>query len=223
MCQPRRWPLQIPWAGQPSKTAPQPVREASVVSILRRQHVPRVAPKVRNWGLNHIERVRSPCCVTLSCLWGLALGWNPLALSHNWNGLMCRRPKGITVEAAAMRPRTLWKWCTVNFWPSLMFFRVSRMDSKHTWVSWACIVTEFNTTLRYVALWAGEKKLFLALSLNPRDSRWARTTFRCQSTSSWDWAKISQSSMSFKMWMPWGVFQKARLTYHQLNPELSLD
>ncbi len=50
-------PLQIPWAGRPSKTAPQPVRKASVVSILRRQHGPRVGPKVRNRGLNHIERV----------------------------------------------------------------------------------------------------------------------------------------------------------------------
>lgn len=51
---------------------------------------------------------------------------------------MCRRPKGITVDAAAMRARTLLKLWTVIFWPSLIFFRVFRMDLIHAGDSCAC-------------------------------------------------------------------------------------
>ncbi len=57
-----------------------------------------------------------------------------------------------------------------------MFFRAFRMDSTRAGDSCACIVIESHTTPKYVVLWAGERPLFLALSLKPRDSRWARTS-----------------------------------------------
>ncbi len=68
---------------------------------------------------------------------------NPVVLSHHCKGLMYSRPKGITLDAAAIRPNSLWNCFTVSDWPSLTLLTVARIDSIRA--GRACIVVESHT------------------------------------------------------------------------------
>ncbi len=71
---------------------------------------------------------RSGMCPLLVLPWSFPLRENPLVLSHHCRGLMYSRPKGITLDAAAIRPSSLWKCLTVNDRPSLTLLTVVRID-----------------------------------------------------------------------------------------------
>ncbi len=129
MCHDRWWSFHRPWLEHPSKIAPQPMREASVISILRRHEAPNMVPWDRNQGFFHITKACMHCRVTLIMRKGLPHWENPLVLSHHCRGLMYNIPKCIMLYAASVRPNSLWNCLTVSDWPSLVFFTADRMDS----------------------------------------------------------------------------------------------
>ncbi len=129
-------------------TAPQPVRDASVASVTRRQGAPRTGPWDKNQGFLHMSKARRHRRVTLIMRNGFPLGENPLDLSHHCRGLMYSRPKGITLDAAAIRPNSLWNCLTVSDRPSLTLLTVLRIDSIRAGDNRACIVVESHTTPR---------------------------------------------------------------------------
>ncbi len=113
MCHERWWSFHRPWLEHPSKITPQPVKEASVVSILRQHEAPNTGPWDRSQGFFHITKARKHRRVTLIMQKGLPLGENPLVLSHHCRGLMYNRPKYITLDAAAIDltvSETVWQW-----------------------------------------------------------------------------------------------------------------
>lgn len=65
----------------PSRTAPQNVREVSVVNVLRWHDGPNIGPWAKNQGLFHITRVCKHLRVTLIKRNGLPLGENPLVFA----------------------------------------------------------------------------------------------------------------------------------------------
>ncbi len=148
MCQARWWPLHRPRAGWPLMTAPQPVRDASVASVTRRHGAPSTGPWDKNQGCLHMSKARRQRRVTLIMRSGFPLGENPLVLSHHCRGLMYSRPIGITLDAAAIRPSSLWNCLTVSDWPSFTLLTVVRIDSIRAGDIRACIVVESHTTLR---------------------------------------------------------------------------
>ncbi len=75
--------------------------------------------------------------------------------------------KAITLDAAAIRPNSLWNCLTVSDWPSLILFTAHRMDSISVGDRRACIDFESHTTPRKVVLCSGESTLFLAFSCTP--------------------------------------------------------
>ncbi len=129
MCHEKWWSFHRPWFERPSRIAPQPVRKASVVSILRRHEAPNTGPWYRNQGFFHITMACKHRRLTLIMRKGLPLGENPLVLSHHCRCLMYNSPNGITLDAAAKRPNSLWNCLTVSDWPSLILFTADRMDS----------------------------------------------------------------------------------------------
>ncbi len=131
MCHERWWSFHRPWLERPSRVAPQPVREASVVSILRRHEAPNTGPWDRNQSFFHITKARKHRRVTLNMRNGLPFWENPLVLSHHCRGLMYSSPKYITLDAAAIKPISLWNCLTVSDWPSLILFH-SRQDGLYT-------------------------------------------------------------------------------------------
>ncbi len=70
-------------------------------------------------------------------------------------GLMYSSPKGITLDAAAIRPNSLWNCMTVSDWPSLILFTADIMDSMRAGDRRACIDVESHTTPRKVVLCSG--------------------------------------------------------------------
>ncbi len=146
MCHERWWSFYRPWLERPSKIAPQPMREASVFSILRRHEAPNMGPWDRNQGFFHIIEARRHRHVTLIMRKGLPLGENPLVLSHHCRGLMCNSPKGIALDAAAIRPNSLWNYLTVSDWPSLILSTADRMKSIRASDRRSCIDVESHIT-----------------------------------------------------------------------------
>ncbi len=104
-------------------------------------------------------------------------------------------PKGITLDAAAIRPNSLWNCLTVSDWPSLILFTADRMESICAGDRRGCIDVESHASPRKVVLCSRESTLFLAFSRNPNFFMWARTTSRCRTANWCDWAWINQSSM----------------------------
>ena len=160
--------------------APQPVREASVVSVTRRQRAPSTGPWDRKQGSLHMTRARRQRRVTLIVRRGFPLGENPLVLSHHCNGLMYNRPQGITLDAAAIRPSSLWNCFTVSNWPSFTRFTAERIEVMRAGDRHARIATESHNTPRKDVFCDGDRTLFLAFSLNPSFFMCARTTSRCR-------------------------------------------
>ncbi len=97
MCHERWWSFHRSWLERASKIAPQPVREASVISILRRHEASNAG---WNQGFFHITKACKHRRVTLIMRQGLPLRENPLVLSHHCRGLMYNSPKGIMLNAA---------------------------------------------------------------------------------------------------------------------------
>ncbi len=98
MCHERWWFYWLdPDLSVPLRSLPQPVREASVISILRRHEASNAG---WNQGFFHITKARKHRRVTLIMRKGLPLRENPLVLSHHCRGLMYNSPKGIKLNAA---------------------------------------------------------------------------------------------------------------------------
>ncbi len=70
----------------------------------------------------------------------------PLHVSH------VQQSKSITLDAAALRPNSLWNSLTVSDRPSLILFTADRMDSIRAGYRCACIDVESHATPRKVAL-----------------------------------------------------------------------
>ncbi len=82
----------------------------------------------RNQGFLHLSKARKHCCMTLIMWSRLPLGENPLVLSHHCKGIMYSRPKGITLDTAAIQQL--------------------RIDSTQAGDICACIVVESHTPPR---------------------------------------------------------------------------
>ncbi len=167
MCHERWWSFHRPWLEHPSKIAPQPMREASVVSILRWHEAPNMGPWDRNQSSFHITKARKHRRVTLIMWKGVAPRGNPLVLSHHWMCLMYNSPKSITLDAAAIRPNSLWTCLTVSDWPSLILFTADRMDSIRAGDRCACIDVESHATPGKVVICRGETHSFWRLAITP--------------------------------------------------------
>ncbi len=176
MCHMRWGPSHRPWAEQSLMTAPQPVREASVVSVTRRHRAPNTGPCDRNHSFFHMSKAHKHRRLTLIMRNWLPLWENPVVLSPHCKGLMCSRPKVITVDAAAIRPNSFWKSFKVRDWPPLTLLTAARIESIRAGDRRAC-------TLLY------------AFSLNLKSFMWARMISRCPTANCSDWARINQSSM----------------------------
>ncbi len=166
MCLERWWSFHRPWLERPSKIAPQPMRDASVISILRRHEAPNMGPWDRNQGFFHTTKARKHRRMTLIMWKGVAPRGNLLVLSHHCMCLMYNSPKAITLDAAAIKPSSLWNCLTVSDWPSLILFTADRMDSIRAGDRCACIDVESHATPRKVVLSSGESTLLLAFSHN---------------------------------------------------------
>ncbi len=140
-------PTDLGWIGH-SWPLPKPVREASVVSFTRWHGAPNTGPCDRNHCFIHMSMARKHRRVTLIMLNGLPLGENPVVLSHHCKSLMCRRPKVITLDGAAIRPNSFWKSFTVSDWPSLTLLTVARIVSIRAGDRCTCTVVESHTTPR---------------------------------------------------------------------------
>ncbi len=128
MCHEIWWSFHRPWHEHPSKIAPQPVREASVVSNLRRHEAPNTGPWDRNQGFFYITKARKHRRVTLIMRKGLPL-WE-----NHCRGLMYNSLKGITLDSAAIRPNSLWNCLSFR---ELCSFH-SRQDGLYTCRWQAC-------------------------------------------------------------------------------------
>ncbi len=106
------------------------------------------APWDKNQGCLHMSKARRHRRVTLIMRSGFPLGENPLVLSHHCRGLMYSRPIDITLDAAAIRPSSLWNCLRVSDWPSLTLLTAARIDSIRAGDKRACIVVESHTTPR---------------------------------------------------------------------------
>ncbi len=87
----------------PSKTAPQPVRDVSVVTIWRLWIAPILTPLWRKWGHAILKGCESNCATLLLGEW-LVLWSGPLNVSSPKGTVSCGATTG---EAAAMRPKSL--------------------------------------------------------------------------------------------------------------------
>ncbi len=114
MCHVRWRTRHRPLAGWPLMTAPQPMRDASVTSITRWQGAPSTRPSDKNQGFLHMSKACRHRHVTFIMRRGFPLRENPLVLSHNCRGLLYSRPKGITLNAADIRPNSFWNCLTVR-------------------------------------------------------------------------------------------------------------
>ncbi len=119
MYQERNSPVETPCAGLPLKTVPQPVNDASVVTMWRQWIAPILTPRQRKVGFRHIKRVWKQLCDTLIRRVAGPVERILNNLIHQRNGLMWSNPGGSTREAAAIRPRSLWQVLTETWWPSL--------------------------------------------------------------------------------------------------------
>ncbi len=129
------------------------------------------------------------------CEKGLPLEENPLVLSHHCRGLMHNSPKAVLLDAAAIRPNSLWnclQWVTGL---ALYFLQLTG------WTLYVPVTGAPASTLSPMprqekfVLCSGESTLFLAFSHNPNSFMWARTTSRSRTANWCYWARINQSSM----------------------------
>ncbi len=184
ICQERNSSFHSPLAGLPSKTAPQPVIDASVVIIWRRWIAPILTPLRRKTGSRHIKRGRQQLRDTLIRRVAGTVGCNLSSFTHQRNGLMWSNRRGNTGEAAAMRPISLRQVPTETWWPSLKRARHAVRSDIQAGAKRACIWTESKRTPRNTVRWDGRSTLFLAFILRPREWMWPRTISLWRLTSS---------------------------------------
>ncbi len=106
MCHERWWSFHRPWLEHPSRIAPQPVREASVVSILRRHEAPNMGPWDRNQGFVHITKARKHHPRDLDHVKGIAHLGKTLWFWATTAGVSC------TTVQKVSRSETVWQWVT---------------------------------------------------------------------------------------------------------------
>ncbi len=116
------WPLLNRWGMRPSLALPGNKELPALVPMTR--------TKVSYTCLSHLGIATWPCMRS-----GLPLWENPLVSSHHSRGLMYSRPKYITLDAAAIRPSSLWNWLTVSYRPSLTLLTAVRIDSIRVFTS----------------------------------------------------------------------------------------
>ncbi len=98
--------------------------------------------------LQWMSKARRHRRVTLITRSGFPREENPLVLSHHCRGLMYSRPKGITLDAADIRPISFLNCLTVSDRPSLILLTDVSIDSIRAGDIRACIVVGFHTTPR---------------------------------------------------------------------------
>ncbi len=146
-------PVQTLHAGLPLKTTPQPVKNASIVTIWRRWIAPILNTLWRKRGSHQIKRVRKQLCDTLTSRVAGPVEWTPESLIHQMNGLMWSNPRGSSGEAVAMRPKSLWQVLTETWWYSLKRAKhVLRLEIR-AGARWACIWTETKWTTKNTVCW----------------------------------------------------------------------
>ncbi len=168
MCQERNPPVHSPLAGLPSKTAPQPVIDASVVIIWRRWIALILTPLWRKAESRHCKRGREQLRDTLIRRVAGTVGCNLSSFIHQRNGLMWSNPRGNTGEAAAMRPNSLRQVPTETWWPSLKRARHAVKLDIRAGAKRACIWMESKRSPRNTVRWDGRSTLFLPFILRPR-------------------------------------------------------
>ncbi len=92
---------------------------------------------------------------------------------------MYSRPKGITLDAADIRPssfETAWQWVTGHLLLSWLTWGLTRSE-QGTYVPASWSDPTPRPDKRFSVL---EKHTFLTLSLNPNSLKWARMTSRCR-------------------------------------------
>ncbi len=142
MCQVRWRLLHRPGAGWQFMTAPQPVRNAPIVRLTQWQRTPSTCPCDKIQGFLHMSKAQNHCHMTLNMWSRFPLGENTLVLSHHSRGLKYSWPKGITLDAAAIRPSNFWNCLTVSDLPSVTLATAVRNDLLWAGDSCACIVIE---------------------------------------------------------------------------------
>ncbi len=182
-------PDQTPQAGLPSKAAPHPETEASVIWWW--QTTPILTPLRRKLGSCHTKRARRQAPDTLSRRRDGQEGRIPMDFFHQRNGLVWSSPKG-TGEASAKRPKSLQHRPTDMRRPSLKRAVHDWMLSTRAGPRWACIEVESRQTSKNVVCWAGVSTIFWPFSRRPSSRRWRESLWRI--TCSLELAKMSQSS-----------------------------
>ncbi len=186
---------QWPKVGLPSHSAPQPVLEASVVTTFLVWTNPMATPFSIHRGFFQGVRAVTQAWFTLICKrpWRHAL-CGTRGFNQRWRGRMRSRPSCNTGDAAAIRPSILWNTLSgraVSLLKVVASFWMARARSGAiTALMWA----ESRTVPRNDIRWLGDSALLAKLTLSPRRSKWLRMRVLCESSSTSDWARMSQSS-----------------------------
>ncbi len=182
-----------------------------------------------SWWQRHQWRPQHAGTPALDALltMGLRLGripeWLPCCHAHLgtrpwsqcWSGLIWSKPSGVTVAAAAICPRSLWKSFSGTAVLPLNVFRQFNTDWARSSVRRAECSSESNSTPRKEILCTGASLLFSQLTWRPNWLRWLSTESMCSHNCSRDWARMSQSSRELRMWMPCSLMEQG------LPPRLS--
>ncbi len=186
------------WCGSrsPPHSAPQPVLEASVVTTFLVWTNPMATPFSIHRGFFQGVRAVTQAWFTLICKRPLRCHalCGTRGFNQRWRGRMWSRPSCNTGDAAAIRPSILWSTLSgraVSLLKVAASFWMARARSGAiTALMWA----ESRTVPRNDIRWLGDSALLAKLTLSPRRSKWLRMRVLCESSSTSDWARMSQSS-----------------------------
>ncbi len=178
-----------PEAGIPSRTAPQPWVDASVVIITRDTTEHRGTPRLKRSVLHQSFDVA-------------AMRKHPEVhgtrdFSHSCSGRMCNNPRCNTAESATLSPSSLWNTFNWTELPCLKRRREdnwSRLDLARGGLSSPRDLMRVRlSSPRDLARGGGENALCM-LTHSRRDSKWISSESVWLISVSRDWAKITQSS-----------------------------
>ncbi len=176
----RNSPVQTPRAGLPSKTASQPVIDASVLTMWRWWIAPILTPLWRKMGSCHIKRVRKQLRDTLIRRVAGPLERILNSLIYQRNSLRWSNPRGSTGEAGAMRPRSLQQVLTETWWPSLKQAKHALKLEIRAWARWLAFERNANEPSKTQFVEKGREHS----CLRPRARIWQRTISLWQLTNS---------------------------------------
>ncbi len=177
ICRHRSWVVQEPYTGLATYKAPQPELEAFAVTTFLLEVVPNLT-----LDCNRREVVQG--ATALRQRW-VILTWvrtrhqasdETQGFSQYWRGLICSRPRGMTEEAAVMRPSNLWKALRGCKVPSLKDAAARWIVREHYAIIQDRICTfafafESMIVPRKEARCLGNKNLLDGLIFNPKRSR----------------------------------------------------